>query len=164
MTTDPSPILTERQCIEVSINRFCNESANSFQAQIQYFEGSCERNSTVFVSTDNYTLNESYRQCVPINLTGTICYRAIVFYNIEVVGATKAQQLTLLPCSTNSLNFLQGSGVIISNLHMGQEEVHHNTVVKFGCNSNELNQTHCINGTFEPVVSNDIHTTCSGGE
>ena len=162
--TDPSPILTERQCIEVSINSFCNESADSFQVQIQYFEGNCERNVTIFILTDNYTLNESYSQCVPINMAGTVCYRARVFHNFEVVGVTKAQQLTLLPCDTNSLNVLRGSGVIISNLYMGQEEVHHNTVVKFGCNSYELNQTRCINGTFQPVVTSDIHITCSGGE
>ena len=164
--TDTSSTLTERQCIEVFINSFCNESADSFLAQLQYTEGMCGNNTAPFISTENYTLNEKYRQCVPINVTGTVCYKARVFQNSMVVDATKAQQLQLLPCFTNSFIFLQDNGVLISNVYSGQEEVPHNTVVKYWCDRNgflsELSQTRCINGTFEPLVT--IHITCSGGK
>ena len=166
--TDTSSTLTERQCIEVSINNNCNESADSFQAQLQYTEGMCGNNTALFISTENYTLNEKYRQCVPIHATGTVCYKARVFHNSMVVGATKAEQLILLPCSTNSFIFLQDNGVLIMNVYSGQEEVPHNTVVKYWCDRNsfrsEPSQTRCINGTFEPLVTSDIHIACSGGK
>ena len=162
--TDTSPTLTERQCIEVSINSYCNESADMFQAQIQYAEGTCDRNGTEFTSTNNYTLYENYRQCVPIIKTGNICYSARVFHDGRIVGSTKVKQLTLLPCRMNTL---QESGVIVSTVqgrNGPREVVPHNTAVEIWCyDFSILNRTRCANGTFVPLVTNGIHTACSEG-
>ena len=161
--TDTIPTLTERQCIELSINRFCNESTDSFQAQLQYTEGLCAvSNKTELFSTDNYTLEENYMTCIPINEAGVICFSAQVYHNSVVVGRTEPQQLTLLSCNLNSLHDL---GVIIS--HVGQGAVvPHNTVVDLWCyDFSLLEQTRCVNGTFPQLDSNSTHiNSCSEGK
>ena len=118
---------------------------------------------TELISTNNYTLEENYMACVPINEAGTTCYSAQVYYNGVVVDRTEIQQLTLLPCTLNSLHDL---GVIISSAHVGQGAVvPHNTVVDLWCyDFTQLNGARCVNGTFEPLVTNNTHTTCSQGK
>ena len=168
--SDSRPALTERQCTEVSINRLClNASAESFQAQLQYTEGTCENGETesslTLINTDIYPLDESYRQCIPINITRA-CYSARVFHNNEVVGKTEFQQLTLLPCNITTQR--AGHGIVINssthNITL-YEEVPHNTLLQFHCNLgydfSGINQTRCINGTFEPPLNDSMQATCS---
>lgn len=154
--TDTSPTLTESQCIDVSINSFCNESGDSFEAQLHYTEGVCVSNGTeVFTnrSTDKYKLGKDYVKCVPIKETGTICYSAQVYHDGVVVGRTEPQQLILLPCNTSSLN-LEHQVVINSTIGLISlgDKVVHNTRLFFqcmmGCDLSGQSQTRCVNGTF----------------
>ena len=159
--TDTSPVLTENPCIEVSINSNCNESADTFQVQLQYTEGMCGRNQTEFTqSTDHYSLGEDYKQCVPLTEPGKFCYSAQVYHNGVVVGSTEPQQLILLLCNISSLNF---KGVIITTSMrelIPGEEVAHNTILVLQCDvgyipangSEFLNLTlQCVNGTVIPL-------------
>ena len=155
--TDPNPTLNQSQCIEVSVNSNCNESAESFQAQLQYTEGLCV-SEVVFTptqSTSSYPLSKDYKTCVPFNHTGTICYSALVYRDGVLVGRTERQQLILLPCNTSSLNF---DGAIIN---MGEvmpgEEVAHNTKLELQCDTgysltsgSESLIFRCVNGTIQP--------------
>ena len=171
--TDPSPILTERQCIEVSINSFCNENEGSFQAQLLYTEGMCGKNATIATSTNNSDpLDKNYTFCVPINETGTICYSALVYHNSVVVGRTEPQQLILLPCNTSSLNLNHAKVVINSTMGIVYQgdEVSHNTILFFrcvmGCDLSGPGQAHCVNGTFESGsnITSSVQCTCRGGK
>ena len=170
--SDSSLALTERQCIEVSINNLCiNESADSFQAQLQYTEGMCEdgetESSLTLTNTDIYPLDESYRQCIPVNMT-LACYSTRVFQNNEIIGTTEFQQLILLPCNITIINLRDAHGIVInSSTHdiTPNEKVPHNTLLQFHCtlgyDFNGINQTRCINGTFEPPLNDSMQTTCS---
>ena len=165
--TDPSPILTERQCIKVSINSFCNESADSFQVQLHYTEGTCAMQAPT-KSTDIDTLSENYIQCVSIKAVSTICYSAEVYHDGIEVGRTERQQLILLPCNTSSLNF---EGVIVN---MGEvmpgEEVNHSTILELQCDTgyNPASGSEflfrCVNGTIQPAprTNNTLCTSSIG--
>ena len=162
---DTSSVLTEEQCIEVSINSFCNESIKSFQAQLQYMEGMCNRDDTTTKSnllTTNYTLYENYSTCIPISVMSNTCYSALVYHNGVLVGKTIPQQLILLPCKTSGLNF---DGVMV-NSSMGEilpgdlEEVIHDTKLELQCQEGYIPANDglefpsiicCLNGTFQPV-------------
>ena len=165
--TDTIPTLTKSPCIEVSINSNCNESADSFQAQLQYTEKMCGIDQ---VETDRYALNEDYRVCIPISAMGNVCYSALVFHNNVIVGIKEAQNLILLPCNISSLNSVPG---VVINSTMGEiaqgDEVPHNALFEFQCELGysfvdaENNQTRCVNGTFEPSEQ-ILGTLCSSSK
>ena len=176
-TTDTRAALNESQCIEVSINRFCNESADSFQAQLQYME---RRNDTTSAESSIlrrtfYALDENYTTCVPITETEkNVYYSAQVYHNGVVVGRTEPQQLILLPCNTSSLN-LQDDIVVYSipvgAVNLGDEVVHNSVlffVCRVGCDLSGPNQTRCVNGTLEFELSaslnSSVQCTCTPGK
>ncbi len=168
---DTSPTLQERMCIDISINNQCNGSANLFHAQLQYAEGYCN-NDTVFLET-NKTFNPLYEICIPVldPENELICF-AIIILNANTqakVGQTQKQQLVLLQC--NSSDLFQGSSELVRvNSSDGEIEpgtsVPHNTVVQLSCSSGDfvgdVNKTRCVNGTFDPVVTNAIQCLPSG--
>ena len=152
-TTNASPTLTERQCIEVSINSFCNENADSFQVQLKYAEGMCgafDDIDAVSIPTSNYPRTENYTTCINISAIGSICYSALVYHHGVVVGRTEPQQLILLPCDTSSLSEFNVH-VAGSKTRVGKE-VPHYTLLNLeckGCSLCGILQTRCINGTME---------------
>ena len=169
--TDPSPTLNENPCIEVSINRECNESADSFQAQLQYRMGMCEGGDSEAVqaptqSINNCSLSEGYTTCIPIHETGAICYTAQVYHNgtSVVVGRTEPQQLLLLPCNTSSLGF-EGATINMGEVTPG-DEVAHNVMLKLQCDAGYnlargSNLTfRCVNETIQPEPRTDT-TFCT---
>ncbi len=96
--TDTSPT---RQCIEVSINQQCNESANSLQAVIQFAECACEE-SRLNKTIGNYTMLQTDETCISVGTDHSICFSAVVSRNGVQVASTGNQELILLPCNTSN--------------------------------------------------------------
>ncbi len=163
---DPSSAVTPDQCIEVSINSHCDERSDTFQAQVQFIEGSCESDPELTNTTNNYTL-EDYKTCVPV-VAGTICYSTVIFQNNVEVDRRKRQELVLMPCmleTSNSTRLKINS--TIGNIPPGIEMVPHNARLYFFCGdpnctliSNGPNQTRCANGTFQPDITSLLQDGC----
>ena len=167
---DPSSAVTPSQCIDVSINNHWDERSDTFQAQVQFIEGSCESDSELTNTTSNYTL-EDYKTCVPV-VAGTICYSIMIFHNNVELGKTDRKELVLMPCmlepsSSTRLKINSTNGDIPLGIEV---TVSHNTQLYFFCCdpnctliSNGHNQTRCANGTFKPDITQDgCH--CPGGK
>ncbi len=164
--TDISSTLTTEQCIEVSINQHCNESADSFQARLRFADGACENNGTIR-TTENYTLQNDYETCIRVE-TDPICFSAFVFRNGVEVARTVSQQLILLQCNTSTLSPNYDTGVQLTNsssmdISLGVN-VPHNTVVYLQCTPPctlmGTNTTRCVNGTFELLVNQSTFCKC----
>ncbi len=92
-----------------------------------------------------------------------ICF-SVIINNTDidfVVGRSPKQQLVLLQCNSSDL-FHSGSEVW-ANSSNGEikpgTNVPHNTIVQLSCNNinfqlDGVNETRCVNGTFNPVVTN----------
>ena len=155
---DTSLTLTEKQCIEVSINPQCDESADSFQAQLQITDGMCGNDSDIANTTSNhtrYTLRDDYGVCIPVGVD-SICYSPIVFYNGLEVGKIKKEELVLIPCNTTNLDLSNSTGIHVQ-VSSGVD-VPHNTRLYLQCDlllspiSGGEDKTRCVNGTFIPSV------------
>ncbi len=166
--TDISSTLMIRQCIEVSINQQCNESADSFQAQLQFADGACGE-STLNKTTENYTLQHDYETCIPVG-TDPICFSAVMFHNNGMeVARTGSQELILLQCNTSYISSVYNNGVTVTNsttmeVVLQGTEVLHNTVLSFQCDLlcklMGTNTTRCVNGTFESLLNESAHCDC----
>ena len=162
---DISSTLTTEQCIDVSINQQCNESADSFQAVIQFADGACEKSRT----TETYTLQHDYRTCIPVG-TDPICFSAVVFHNNGMeVARTGSQELILLQCNTSYISSVYNNGVTVTNsttmeVVLQGTKVLHNTVLSFQCallcKLMGTNTTRCVNGAFESLLNESSHCDC----
>ena len=161
-----SSTLTTEQCIEVSINQQCNESADSFQAQLQFADGACQNTSITTNRTENTILQNDYETCISVG-TDPICFSAVVSRNGVEVARTGSQELILLPCNTSTLSPNYDTGVQLTNssgIHISPGvNVSHNTVLYLQCSTctlMETNTTRCVNGTFEPLVNQSTYCNC----
>ena len=159
---DPSSAITPDQCIEVSINSHCDERSDTFQAQVQFIEGSCESDHELTNTTSNYTL-EDYKTCVPV-VAGTICYSTVIFHNELELGRTERQELILLPCILKTSNSTRVNiNSTIGEIPRGIEMIPHNTKLYFFCDFNctiDQSQSRCANGTFQPSISHILQDGC----
>ncbi len=165
---DTSLTLTKNQCIEVSINQLCNESADSFQAQLQFADGACGE-SRLNKTIGNYTmLQHDYKTCIPVG-TDPICFFAVMFHNGVEVARTGSEELILLQCSTSNISSVYNNGVTVTNsttmeVVLQGTEVLHNTVLSFQCDLlcklMGTNTTRCVNGTFESLLNESAHCDC----
>ncbi len=163
---DVSPTLMIRQCLKVSINQQCNESADSFQAVIQFADGACQNNGSI-KTTEKYTLQNDYETCIRVG-TDPICFSAVMSRNGVEVARTVSQELILLQCNTSSLSPNYNTGVQLTNssgIHISPGvNVLHNTVLYLQCSSTCMlmgtNTTRCVNGTFEPLVNQSTYCNC----
>lgn len=159
-------------CIDVSINENCNENANLFQAQLKYAEGTCNPN-TKFL-TRNSTFHLAGIICIPVlNFTDPIFCFFVNILNTDtqtIVDGTQEQQLLLLQCNSSDLLFHSGND-IQANSRNGEIEpkadVPHNTVVHLSCEEDNfrlegVNETRCVNGSFDPLITNTTQCTPSG--
>ena len=165
--TDISSTLMIRQCIEVSINQRCNESADSFQAVIQFADGACGE-STLNKTTENLTLQHDYETCIPVG-TDPICFSAVMFHNNVEVARTGSEELILLQCNTSNISSVYNNGVTVTNsttmeVVLQGTKVLHNTVLSFQCallcKLIGTNTTRCVNGTFESLQNQSAHCDC----
>ncbi len=164
---DISSTLTTEQCITVSINQRCNESANSFQALLQFADGTCENNGTVKTqATENSTLRNDYEACIPVGID-PICFSAVVSRNDVEVARIVRQELILLQCNTSTLSPNYNTGVqLINSSSMNISSgvnVPHNSMLYLQCSMctlMETNTTRCVNGTFEPLVNQSTYCNC----
>ncbi len=163
---DPSSAVTPSQCIAVSINNHCDERSDTFQAQVQFIEGSCEPDSELTNTTSNYTMQD-YKTCVPV-VADTICYSTVIFHNNVELGRRKRQELVLMPCIlkiSNSTRLKINSTIGIIPLRI-EVTVPHNTWLYFLCDNpnctliNGHNQTRCVNGTFQPDITSVLQDGC----
>ncbi len=162
--------LTKSQCIEVSISQQCNESADSFQAVLQFVDGACTYGeSRLNMTIGNYTmLQNDYETCIPVE-TDPICFSAVVSRNGVEVARTESEELILLQCNTRTLSSVYNNGVTVTNSTMGvvpqKTKVLHNTVLSFQCCTTVCqlvgtNTTRCVNGTFESLQNQSSHCAC----
>ncbi len=166
---DTSSAVTPRQCIDVSINSHCDERSDTFKAQVQFIEGTCESDGELTNSTSNYTLQEDYKTCIPV-VADTICYSTVIFHNELELNRTERQELVLLPCilETSNSTTLKISSTI-GNIPPGIERIRHNTMLYFSCNDsnctliNSQNETRCANGTFQPDITSVLQDECRCG-
>ncbi len=160
---DPSSAITPDQCIEVSINSHCDERSDTFQAQVQFIEGSCESDPELINTTSNYTLQEDYKTCVPV-VAGTICYSIMIFHNELELGRTERQELILLPCILKTSNSTRVNiNSTIGEIPRGIKTIPYNTQLYFFCDFNctiDQNQSLCANGTFQPAISHILQDGC----
>ncbi len=164
-----SATLTKSQCIEVSIDKQCNESADSFQARLQFADGACGEN-TLNKTIGNSTLQNDYETCIPVG-TDPICFSVVVSRNGVDVARTESQELILLQCNTSNISSVYNNGVTVTNsTTMGVVPqgmtVLHNTVLSFQCTPlcalMGTSTTRCVNGTFESLLNQSSHCDCHG--
>ncbi len=161
-----SSTLTTEQCIEVSINQQCNESADSFQARLLFADGACQNTSITINRTDNTILQNDYETCIPVG-TDPICFSAVVSRNGVEVARTVSQELILLQCNTSTLSPNYDTGVQLTNSSgidiSSGVNVPHNSMLYLQCSTCTLmgtNTTRCVNGTFEPLVNQSTYCNC----
>ena len=160
---DTSSAVTPDQCIEVSINSHCDERSDIFQAQVQFNMGSCESDPELTNSTNNYTLQDGYKTCVPV-VAGTICYSIVIFHNELELGRTERQELILLPCILKTSNSTRVNiNSTNGEIPRGIEMIPHNSTLYFSCDRNctiDQSQSRCANGTFQPSISHILQDGC----
>ncbi len=164
-----SSTLTTEQCIEVSINQQCNESADSFQARLQFADGACQNTSITTNRTENTILQNDYETCISVG-TDPICFSAVVSRNGVEVARTGSQELILLQCNTSTLSPNYNTGVQLTNSSSmpmmdisSRVNVPHNSMLYFQCSTCTLmgtNTTRCVNGTFDPLVNQSTYCNC----
>ena len=165
---DTSLTLTKSQCIEVSINRLCNESADSFQAHLLGADGACGENRLNKTIGNYTTLQNDYETCIRVG-TDPICFSAVMFHNSVEVARSGSEELILLQCNTSNISFVYNNGVTVTNSTTMEVvtrgmKVLHNTVLSFQCTTLcELmgtNTTRCVNGTFELLQDQSAYCDC----
>ncbi len=156
---DASFAVTLSRCIEVSINSNCEERSDTFQAQVQFIEGTCGSDSEI-TNTGNYTLQEDYTTCVPI-IANTNCYSIGIFHNELELGRT---ELVPMPCILNTSNSTRVNiNSTIGEIQPGTEVIPHNTILYLSCDIHctlDQNQTRCANGKFQPSISHILRDGC----
>ncbi len=164
--TDISSTLATKQCVAVSINQQCNESANSFLTGLQFSDGTCQNTGSI-KTTEKYTLQNDYETCIPVG-TDPICFSAVVSRNGVEVARTGSQELILLQCNTSTLSPNYNTGVQLTN-SSGMDispgvNVPHNSMLYLQCSSTctliGTNTTRCVNGTFDPQVNQSTYCNC----
>ena len=165
---DISSTLTIEQCIDVSINQQCNESPDSFQAQLQFADGACQNNGSM-KTTEKYMLQNDYETCIRVG-TDPICFSAVVSRNGVDVARTGSQELILLQCNTSALSPNYNTGVRVQLLTNSSGidispgvNVPHNSMLYLQCSMCTLmgtNTTRCVNGTFDPQVNQSTYCNC----
>ncbi len=165
--TDISSTLTTKQCVAISINQQCNESADSFQARLQFADGACQNTSITMNRTENTILQNDYETCIPVGID-PICFSAVVSRNGVEVARTVSQELILLQCNTSTLspNYNTGVQLLTNSSSMDISpgvNVPHNSMLYLQCSTCTLmgtNTTRCVNGTFEPLVNQSTYCNC----
>ncbi len=71
---DLRQVLTKEQCVQVSINSFCTESAASFQVQLRFSRGFCEENASQTI----IPYRQTTRHCIHTKSISN-CFSVVVF-------------------------------------------------------------------------------------